>query len=526
MHLEKLFRPVQKVVNVFEPAASSYWITRFFLFRSLGLIYCIAFLAILDQWIPLLGNDGLLPVANYLDHAAEAIRKSGESPITHLPTVFWANSSDLFVMSCAFVGLAAASLLTAGYANAILMVFLWLLYMSYVHVGQTWYSFGWETMTLEATFLAILLCPTWRGSPFPRNSPPSKIVIWFYRWMLFRVMFGAGLIKLRGDPCWREFTCLIFHYETQPIPHMLSWHAHHFPELIHKIGVLWNHFVELIVPWFFFGTRRIRIAGGLLTASFQILLILSGNLSWLNWLTLALCIPCFDDQFLSRFIPMRTWARIVDNNTQSRMSLMRRVVIFAVTVLLLYLSMEPVQNMMSPHQIMNTSFDRLHLMNTYGAFGHVGKVRYEIVLQGTSDSIPSASSHWLEYEFKGKPTDLERRPPFVAPYHLRLDWLIWFAAMSRVQNHPWLLHLTYKLLQNDQAAISLIERNPFPESPPVHIRAELYRYEFTDPGNDTGAWWQRQRERAYFPPLALDSPNLRQFIQAYGWPLAEKVNQE
>jgi hypothetical protein len=167
--IDKLARRFTNIVNVFEPADSSYWVTRFFLFRFLGLIYCIAFLAILDQWIPLLGDSGLLPVSDFLERAGEAIRRSGKTPIVQLPSLFWVNSSDAFVMGCAYAGMAAAALLLAGYANAMLMIFLWLLYMSYVHVGQTWYSFGWETMTLEATFLAILLCPTWRGGPFPKT---------------------------------------------------------------------------------------------------------------------------------------------------------------------------------------------------------------------------------------------------------------------------------------------------------------------------------------------------------------------
>jgi hypothetical protein len=159
---------------------------------------------------------------------------------------------------------------------------------------------------------------------------------------------------------------------------------------------------------------------------------------------------------------------------------------------------------------MNTSFDRLHLVNTYGAFGSVGRHRDEIVLEGTSDERISDATEWREYEWKCKPGDPMRRPCLITPYHYRLDWLIWFAAMSTPDRHPWVVTLVVKLLENDPGALSLLAGNPFPEAPPRFVRAELYRYEFTDPGDPSGAWWRRQRLRSWLRPLSLDELRLRE----------------
>ena len=141
------------------------------------------------------------------------------------------------------------------------MAVLWALYMSFVHVGQDWYGFGWEIQLLETGFLAIFLCPPLDPRPFPRRPPPREI-IWLLRWLIFRIMLGAGLIKLRGDPCWRQLTCLFYHYETQPIPNPLSRTLHFMPAWFHRAGVLFNHLTELVAPWFVFGPRRARLAAG------------------------------------------------------------------------------------------------------------------------------------------------------------------------------------------------------------------------------------------------------------------------
>src|SRR5262249_44507292 len=285
-----------------------------------------------------------------------------------------------------------------------------------------------EIQLLETGFLAVFLCPMLDPRPFPRR-PPSTAVLWLYRWLIFRIMLGAGLIKLRGDPCWRGLTCLGYHYLTQPIPHPPSrWSPFH-PPLVHRLEVLYNPFVELVSCWLALAPgrlRRLRLAGGTAMLAFQLSLILSGNLSFLNYLTIVPILACFDDAFLRRLLPRRlamAAARAAEAATPSRTQNLVAAVVGALGALL---SIPVVLNLVSSHQVMNTSFDRLDLVNTYGAFGSVGRERHEIVFEGTRDSVPGNSARWIAYEFPAKPGDPMRRPAVIAPFQPRLDWSIWF----------------------------------------------------------------------------------------------------
>ena len=246
------------------------------------------------------------------------------------------------------------------------------MYMSIIHVGQIWYGYGWETQLLETGFLSIFLCPLLDGRPFPKCRPPL-LVIWLFRWLGFRIMIGAGLIKLRGDPCWRDLTCLYYHYETQPIPSPISRYLHFAPHWFHKFGTAWNHFIELIVPWFSFGPRHARHVAGVLLVSFQIILIISGNLSFLNYVTIIPFLACFDDTFLRRILPRPIVKRAERAAQESEPSRINNTIAIGLSLLVAYLSIAPVANLISERQMMNTSFDRLSLVNTYGAFGAVGR---------------------------------------------------------------------------------------------------------------------------------------------------------
>jgi hypothetical protein len=493
----------------------TYRLTRILFLRFLGGIYLVAFSSLSQQVLPLLGRDGLLPIPWFLKNYA-ADHGGAFNGFLKLPSIFWLGAPDVLLLAGAYLGALLALLVLLGFANAIQMTVLWALYMSYVHVGQVFYGFGWESLLLETGFLAIFMCPWTRLRPAPNTTPPA-ILIWLLRWVLFRVMFGAGLIKIRGDSCWRDLTCLYYHYETQPIPNPLSWVLHQMPPWLHKAGVLWNHFVELIGPWIFLVPRwRVAAVGGLIQVAFQLSLILSGNLSWLNWLTITIAISCFDDRALLSCVPKRWRARyepsellIVPRGQQH--------IALGLAAVVAFLSVGPVANLMSSHQRMNSSFNPLQLVNTYGAFGSVSRERYEVILQGTSDTEIGPDTVWREYQLECKPGDVTRRPCVVSPYHYRLDWEIWFAAMSSYEEHPWLVHLIAKLLANDLGALSLLAGNPFPDQPPHAIRAELYLYELTRFGDGSAAWWKRKRVREYLPALTADDPSLRAFIESYGW---------
>ncbi len=386
------------------------------------------------------------------------------------------------------------------------------LYLSFVQIGQVFYGYGWETQLLETGFLAIFLCPLRRVGPFASASPPI-VVIWLFRWLIIRIMLGAAAIKLRGDPCWRDFTCLVYHYETQPIPNPLSWWLNAQPRWFHAVGVAFNHFVELIVPFFVVGPRRVRAVAGLFLIAFQIVLILSGNLSFLNWLTIVPALACFDDRTLAAFLPGGPRRRLAAA-AALRPSPLHNGAAAAFAALVAFYSINVVANLLSPHQAMNRSYDRLHLVNTYGAFGSVGRSRDEVILEGTSDDHIGPDTRWQEYQFPCKPGDVSRRPCVISPYHYRADWQIWFAAMGRANQEPWLIHLVDKLLRGDPGVKSLLAVDPFPDNPPRYIRALRYRYTFTRPGDGSPDWWRRTLLGPYLPPMSADDPDLQSYLRA------------
>jgi len=493
----------------------SYWLTRFAILRLLGGVYAVAFLAAARQILPLIGSDGLLPVDPFLSRVRYDLGSTAVGFI-RLPSLFWFAHSDAVLQAMAWIGFGLACVVAAGYANAILMAVLWLLYMSFVHVGQDWYGYGWEIQLLETGFLAIFLCPLLDGRPFPKRAPPV-IVFWLFRWLIFRIMIGAALIKLRGDEAWRNFTALYYHFETQPIPNPLSRWFFFLPRGILRAGVGFNFLAELIAPWFAFYPRLARhIAGGILVL-FQVTLILSGNLSFLNWLTIVPALACFDDSFWSKLLPGPLVCRALAAAGSAQPCVPMQRVAWAVAVVIGLLSIQPVANIISPNQIMNTSFDPLDLVNTYGAFGTVGRERLNVVFEGTAAAVPDAGATWTAYPYRALPVALNRRPPQIAPYQPRLDWQMWFASMSTPEQYPWTLHLVWKLLHNDPGALSLFGGNPFPKEPPRYIRAVLYRYSFAPPGNPEGDWWKREELGLWLPPLSADNPQFRAFLEQAGW---------
>jgi len=498
-------------------ACPTYWLTRFLILRLLGVIYAVAFLVAINQIVPLIGEDGLLPVGTYLERVGNALGSTGAG-FARLPSLFWFAHSDATLLTAAWIGLALSCVVVAGFANVPLMAVLWLLYMSFVHVGQEWYGYGWEIQLLETGFLAIFLCPLLDPRPFPKHAPPVPI-IGLFRWLIFRIMFGAGLIKIHGDEAWRDGTALYYHFETQPLPGPLSRWFHFLPRAVLKTGVWFNHLAELVAPWFIFWPRLARHIAGSVIVLFQMTLIFSGNLSFLNWLTILPALACFDDGFWSRLLPRPLVSRAETANARAEPSRPMLVTSWSVAALIALLSIPSVLNMLSPRQIMNTSFDPLDLVNTYGAFGSVGRERLNVVFEGTMDQTPDDNADWKPYRYKGLPVALDQRPPQVAPYQLRLDWQMWFAAMSSPEQYPWTLNLVWKLLHNDPGAVSLFADNPFASAPPRYIRAVLYRYTFAPPGNAEGLWWNRERVgNVWLPALSADDPRLVEFVKRYWSP--------
>ncbi len=470
--------------------APDYWLGRLLFQRGLGAIYLIAFLVALNQFRPLLGERGLLPAPRFL----ERVRFS------QAPSLFHLHYSDRLLAAVAWAGVVLSVGVVLGlpdrtpvWLTMLVWFALWVLYLSIVNIGQTFYAFGWESLLLEAGFLAIILGPA--------TVAPPTLVIWLIRWLLFRVEFGAGMIKLRGDPCWRDLTCLYYHHETQPMPNPLSWFFHLLPKRLHRAEVLGNHFAQLVVPFGLFAPQPVSGLAAAVIVITQSWLILSGNFAWLNAITIVLAVASFSNAWLGAG-SLRPGVPPPPAASPGWYD----AVVIAVTLLIVVLSYQPARNLVSRRQLMNYSFNTLHLVNTYGAFGSITRTRYEVIIEGTDEPTVTPSTVWKEYEFKGKPGDPRRRPPQVAPYHLRLDWLMWFAAMSSPMEHHWFVPLVIKLLEADGPTLKLLKRSPFAHGPPTFVRAQLFRYQLTTPRErrETHAWWKRERVGQYLPPVSLN----------------------
>lgn len=472
-------------------SAPDYWVGRLVLERGVAVIYLLAFVAAAAQFRALIGEHGMLPIPRFL--AGQSWRRT--------PSIFHLHYSDRLFAALSWFGAALSAAIVAGAADAVplwtamlMWLTLWVLYLSIVNVGQTWYSFGWESLLLETGFLMIFL-----GNA---EVAPPLLTLWMARLLLFRVEFGAGLIKMRGDPCWRDLTCLYYHHETQPMPGPLSWFFHHLPKPLHRIEVAGNHFAQLIVPFGLFAPQPVAGVAAAIIVVTQLWLVASGNFAWLNWVTILLACSAIDDSSVALLLPKSV---LPGHGEPSASPLWFVVVVVAVTAAVLVMSYWPIRNMLSSRQRMNMSFNSFHLVNTYGAFGSIGRVRREVVIEGTADDDITDQTVWREYEFRGKPGGVRRLPRQWAPYHLRLDWLMWFAAISPGYAQPWLTPFLQRLLENDRPTLRLLRHNPFPDAPPRYVRARLYEYRFTTPAElrRDRAWWHRTLIGGYVPPLTL-----------------------
>jgi hypothetical protein len=467
-----------------ELAAPDYTIARLVIERGLALVYLIGFVVAIRQFPALCGERGLEPAPRFL----AGVR------FLEAPSLFHWGYSDRRLLVVCWLGAAISGLLVLGLPQGASLpvtmaawFVLWVFYQSISNIGGTFYSFGWESLLLEAGFLAIFL-----GND---AIAPPWLVLLAFRWLAFRVEFGAGLIKLRGDRCWRDLTCMDFHHETQPMPNPLSWFFHRLPRPLHRLEVLGNFVAQLVLPFGLFLPQPVASIAAIVMIGTQLYLVVSGNYAWLNWVTMLAIVAAVADPFASApvttFQPAPAWFNVA---------------VVALIMVVVILSWWPVRNMASPRQAMNASFNPFRLVNTYGAFGSVSRERVELVIEGAAADQPRPDVEWREYGFKGKPDDLARLPPQVAPYHLRLDWLLWFIPLSPRYGGDWFVRFVARLLEGDRSTLELIRRNPFPDTPPRLVRARFFRYRFTTwaERRATGQWWVRDFESEYLPPVRLE----------------------
>jgi len=467
-------------------SAPEYQLARLLIERGLGAVYVIAFVVALRQFPPLNGAGGLQPAPRVLQ----------ATTFWQTPSLFHLRYSDRLLRTAAGAGAVLGLLIVIGLPQrAPLPVTmatwfaLWVLYQSIVNIGGTFYGFGWESLLLEAGFLAVFLGNDAVAPPLP--------VIRAYRWLGFRLEFGAGMIKLRGDPCWRQLTCMDWHHETQPMPNPLSWFFHHLPRPLHRLEVFGNFAAQLVLPFGLFLPQPVASIVAVLMIATQLYLVASGNYAWLNWLTIVILCSGLADRIAG--------VHELGGTQLGGMPLWFTVAVLALAAMVLVLSWWPARNLLSSRQVMNASFDPLHLVNTYGAFGSVGRRRYEVILEGTGDETIGPETQWREYELPGKPGDVRRMPWQYAPYHLRLDWLMWFLPLSADYGRGWFHPLLTKLLEGDAAILRLFAHNPFPHQPPRYVRALLYEYRFTSwsERRQSGAWWSRTFAEVFVDPVRL-----------------------
>jgi hypothetical protein len=450
--------------------------------RGLAIIYLIAFASLLPQIDGLIGSNGIAPAHEFLDSVHSDY---GSRAYSLLPTLAWFDSSDTFLRVMVCTGILLSLVLLVGVAPLFSAAALFILYLSISTAGQLFFSFQWDALLLETGFAAMVVAPI--GLRPSLKAPPSRGALWVFRLLLFRLMFESGAVKLlSGDPTWRNLTALNYHYETQPLPTPLSWYAHQLPSILQKVSVVGVFGIELLVPFLFFTTRRLRVIAASLVIGLQLLIALTGNYTFFNLLTMLLCVFLFD----GKNVPERTpWnVRFV------------AVVLIAVGFIQLLTMFGILPGLPEPLSTVVFRAESFQLVNRYGLFAVMTTSRKEIIIEGSNDG-----SEWQPYEFKYKPGDVNRRLPWVAPYQPRLDWQMWFAALSNQQSNPWFQRLMLRLLEGRAEVARLLARNPFPDRPPKFVRAITYEYHFTDwaTRRKTGAIWTRTPAEDYFPAVSL-----------------------
>lgn len=460
---------------------SAYTIAAAVFLKLLGLIYVIIFGSFLFQIKGLLGKKGILPIGSYLDYA-QTIWK--EKRFRYLPTLFWVCREDWFLLAVPLLGVVFGLMLTCGIYQPLMLLFIYLLYLSIVNVGQDFLSFGWDVFILEITANAFLLSFT---------TVPNSIVWISLNFLLFRFHLQAGAVKLQsGDRHWRDLTALAYHYQTQPLPNTIAWYAYQLPIRFHQISAAGMFAIELVVAWGVFGTEDIRFITCICFIGLQYSIWLTGNFAYLNHLTAVFSVILIGNSYLEPFLGS------MPNSNPASIWLEIPLTIAAAG--LLFLQVVCVINHFWPNQTFMRILSNvapLHLSNRYGIFAIMTTKRYEIVVEGSEEGI-----NWKEYMFRFKPTKLTHRPRRVSPYHPRLDWQMWFLPFGYYEEEIWFQNFLYRLLEAEPTVLKLLQENPFPHKPPKYVRALAYDYVFADK-DVKDFWWKRELIGAYSPTLSL-----------------------
>ena len=474
--------------------------------RALAAIYFSAFASLWWQLSGLIGPNGILPAQPYLDAVAKQL---GAARFWYLPTLSWLFGGGVFLHVLCAGGLLLAIAVFLRIAQPGCLLLLWLFYLSLCAAGQVFLGYQWDALLLETGLLAVFAAPGRR--PEGGRTEPPRFARWLLWWLLFRLMFMSGYVKLAsGDVTWHNLTALIYHYQTQPLPTWIAWHVHQLPAWFHRLSCLVLFAIEFVAPFLLFGPRRLRLGAALILIGLQGLIMLTGNYTFFNLLTIALCLLFLDDAWWSRWfgVAPRPYAGVGDDRRGGgrRTPLTRwlRGAVFAVFFTASLVMTLPNLARVQPWPAWFASVYRFiavtRSVSSYGLFAVMTTHRPEIIIEGSRDGRT-----WEAYEFKWKPGDPGRRPGFVAPYQPRLDWQLWFAALSYPNYDRWVEPFLRKLGANTPAVTGLLARNPFAQEPPRYLRAVLYDYQFTTPAerDRTGDWWKRSVIAYYLQPTPV-----------------------
>ncbi len=494
-----------------------FWARRWFL-RLLGVVFLIAFVSLWTQIDGLIGENGILPAGQFLNAAQDQL---GSRAYALVPTLCWFGASNACLHWLCALGSVLSLLLIVGVAPALTLLGLVLLYVSLVAVGQTFLSFQWDILLIETGFLAIFIAP-WRWLAI-KGPPVSGVGLFLLKFLLFKLMLMSGVVKLTShDDCWWSLTALDYHYWSQPLPTVFAWWTDQNPEWFKKFSVGFCLFVEIIVPFFLWAPRRLRLIAAGLLIFLQIAIAVTGNYCFFNLLTIALCLLLIDDQWIGRM--SRGWRveggapatpsskglagarpsifgdQLVSSLIRRSLALVTIVVTVPIDIWLIYSAFKPEAEPPRSLAVLEEHLEPFRIVSGYGLFRVMTKDRLEIEVEGSADGID-----WKPYVFRWKPDDVKRAPTWCAPHQPRLDWQMWFAALGTVRENPWFVNLAVSLLENKTDVISLFAHNPFPAQPPKFVRARLYRYRFTTGPQRaaTGAWWKREEIGEYLPEISL-----------------------
>jgi hypothetical protein len=487
--------------------ASSYAFATWLFLRLLGLVYLCAFWSLGVQIRGLVGADGILPAQELMMSARQWADAGGLGAVARffaIPTVCWLGASDRVLVSLCAIGAVLSLFQIAGLVSALVLPLLWLLYLSLSTVSGEFLSFQWDTLLLEAGLLAMVLAP-WTLLHRPRDGEPRAISRWLIWWLLFRLIFLSGVVKLTsGDPMWRGLTAMAVHYETQPLPTPLGWYAHHLPAWFQQLSTAAVLAIELLVPWLIFTTRRLRHVACAALVVLQLLIALTGNYAFFNLLTVALSLTLLDDASWRRWAERRDVGPGQPSRRLRNCPLLLPVSLAVVTVPVSLAVLGSQARIDLPEVArlgsLRAALAPFHSVNAYGLFAVMTRTRPELVVEGSNDG-----QTWNAYEFKYKPGGLRRAPPWVAPHQPRLDWQMWFAALDRYDESSWLERFCHRLLEGSPPVLELLAVNPFPQSPPRFVRIVRSRYHVAslEVRRREQIWWTRDEPQPYSPVMSL-----------------------